>query len=388
MEDGGGEEVGEACAKNLPLALSDPSLVSNQDRQRVLDFPEPEMQSTNIAATTSLSKDALLQQAAHSRQLLMQAELNLLTHRYWIKRPGLRESGAQAKATNDLIARSQEYYEEITSRLNKMREPLYEEHEATAIENAAHEFYRQLQESLAKKPEDPEMAQARPWVRRLWNEIKDSRNKRWGYAVFQPPYQQVEDYLSRRDAVLFHAKYATSCSSDLSIRGLLQTLDRPSTLSSTEDAPLDATNREALRQQFKVVRGVGQSADGTADGLTDGILHNTFLVIDHESINSVMPWPGTRSPRFVDDMWVWAVDPDWTPDNEANEHPQYKGYMRVHIQQLVNNFFEQRRFQANQPLESLWEAAAVSKNQAFVSMDENEARLFRVGFDIGSALKP
>ncbi|KAI0156420.1 hypothetical protein GGR57DRAFT_81755 [Xylariaceae sp. FL1272] len=159
----------------------------------------------------------------------------------------------------------------------------------------------------------------------------------------------IDNHRCRTDLVFEHAKYATSCGSNLGNRWLLQSLEWPSTLSSTKEAPLD-TKLEARRQQFKVVHGVGQSADASANGLRDGILHNTFLVIDHESIQSAMPEPGFDSVRFADDMWAWAVDPDWTANNEANEHPEYKGYMRVRLQQLVNNFFEQRRFNANNPL--------------------------------------
>ncbi|KAI1357721.1 hypothetical protein F5Y08DRAFT_346430 [Xylaria arbuscula] len=239
-------------------------------------------------------------------EALALSKLLLLTRRYWTKGPGLREAGAQAKANNDLITRSKECYKEITSRLNKMREPLYEEHEANAIENTAHEFYRRSQESVANRPGD----------------LTDGL----GETVGQAP-------------------------------------DSPSTLSSTKDAALDDTELEALRKQSQVMREVSQNADGTADGLRDSILHNTFLVVDHASINSVMLELGINGAYLVDDMWVWAVDPDWTPGNR-------------------------RRFHSNQPLERSWAAAAASKNQAFVSIDENEARLFRVDFAIGSALRP
>lgn len=45
----------------------------------------------------------------------------------------------------------------------------------------------------------------------------------------------------------------------------------------------------------------------------------------------------------VDDAWVYAVDPDYVQptDMAADEtsSTEYRGYMRVRLQQLVNNFF-------------------------------------------------
>src|SRR5205085_2553073 len=64
--------------------------------------------------------------------------------------------------------------------------------------------------------------------------------------------------------------------------------------------------------------------------------------------------------RLADHVWIWAVDPDFTPDADAEEAQQtkYRGYLRVRVQQLVNNFFEARRFNSEQvSMQDLWTAA-------------------------------
>ena len=92
---------------------------------------------------------------------------------------------------------------------------------------------------------------------------------------------------------------------------------------------------------------------------------------------------------FVDDMWVWAVDPDYAgPLSEGDRNEEYEGYLRVRVQQLVNNFFEIRRFHDEHPMKELWEVARKRKNQAFVSVKDEEIGQWKISRDIGSAMKP
>ncbi|KAJ8116005.1 hypothetical protein ONZ43_g4538 [Nemania bipapillata] len=74
----------------------------------------------------------------------------------------------------------------------------------------------------------------------------------------------------------------------------------------------------------------------------------------------------------VEDMWVWAVDVDFDTDfppvDEAADprKVEYRGYMRVRLQQLVDGFFEMRHFHAeDQPFFCLWTAAIKSRNRVF-----------------------
>ncbi|KAI0868898.1 hypothetical protein GGS24DRAFT_190366 [Hypoxylon argillaceum] len=268
----------------------------------------------------------------------------------------------------------------MTSRLRRMREPLYEEKEAQAIGNTENLASKLLLE-VAMGPQDTaqsQLAKARPWARQLWEELVDRPQSRWGYPVFlEPGYEQMEEYISRRDAVLTQAREAAYCEETLGARWKLQTLDWPI---AAKD------NNWTLEYKFSVMREVFQSitentpkkqrlsheTEARSGGLDDGILPNVFLVIDRESIDTVMAVTGN-----VEDMWVWAVDVDFDtrfqPAEVATEQipEEYRGYMRVSLQQLVNNFFEQRYLYAeDKPLACLWAAAAQSKNRAFVSLDE------------------
>ncbi|KAI0398695.1 hypothetical protein F4802DRAFT_592417 [Xylaria palmicola] len=384
------------------LALSDPSALSDEDRRRILDFPEPATQAANIAAITSLSKPALIQRAVDSPDQLTGAEVDLLRDRYWLDLTGA-ESGARSTAAAALVAVSQEHFGEITSRLRKMREPLYEQDEARAIENAENQSWKRLV-ALAMGPQDEAQAilsRARPWVRQLWDDIKDEFGRRWGYAVFlEPGYEHMDDYLSRREAVLFHARGAICCGDALDARWNLQRLDWP--VDADKQGQTLGARFNRLREQFKALvdctptkQRDGQGTNAQSGGLEDGILHNTFLVIDRESINSVMSPTG-----FVDDMWVWAIDPDCestlsrregagTKEGQQQQQQQFGGYMRVRLQQLVNNFFEERSLHAEEhPLARLWEVAAASKNQAFVSVRDDDAGLWGGSRSIGSAMRP
>lgn len=132
---------------------------------------------------------------------------------------------------------------------------------------------------------------------------------------------------------------------------------------------------DTLRKNFKNIRSQSQE-HGV---LPDGILRNVFLYIDSDSVDSVM-----SPPAWVDDMWVWTIDPDYEAPATFDK---YQGYLRVRLQQIVNNFFEYRRFYADQfSMEDLWEAAQ-TKNSMFVSVKEEEAGLWEPGRDVGSCLR-
>lgn len=136
-------------------------------------------------------------------------------------------------------------------------------------------------------------------------------------------------------------------------------------------------------------------------GLLNGILQNVFLVDDKYSSGSV-----TSATGIADDMWVWAVDPDHLDEasdlsasasasaaegatsTRVSTASSYKGFMRVRLQQLVHNFYDARRFhEAEYSMKRLWEAAQNSRNQAFVSLKDDEAQSWTVDRCIGSAIR-
>lgn len=254
--------------------------------------------------------------------------------------------------------------------------------------------------SKARQRQDAErgLAKAQPWVRRLWEE--DQGEKCWGYVEYVDlevdDGERLEEYLVRRDAALFHATGAVGCGSTIGDRWRLQRFDWPGAAGhdeKSEDEGL-AAKFERLRERFKSVpdrapkkQRIGVDVRAESGGLLDEILRNVFLVIDHDCVNSVLSGAGS-----VDDMWVWAVDPDYkagaalTKDDQKDE---YKGHLRVRLQQLVNNFFDARRFQEDDySMKALWEAAQKTRNKAFVSVNDAEAGLWKMSRDVGSALRP
>jgi hypothetical protein len=149
-----------------------------------------------------------------------------------------------------------------------------------------------------------------------------------------------------------------------------------------EDEALEV-KLDKLRDAFKLIRdaapekreGGEETAVHSSGGLEEGILGNVFLVFDGASMDSM------DDAFRRDDMWVCAVDPDYkggslpTPsgqeDTREGDEEVYKGYLRVRVQQLVNNFFNMRYFHSEEyTLADLWAVAANSHNRAFVSVDE------------------
>lgn len=173
--------------------------------------------------------------------------------------------------------------------------------------------------SKARQRQEAErgLAKAQPWVRRLWEE--DQGEKCWGYVEYVDlevdDGERLEEYLVRRDAALFHATGAVGCGSTIGARWKLQRFDWPGAAGhdeKSEDEGL-AAKFERLRERFKSVpdrapkkQRIGVDVRAESGGLLDGILRNVFLVIDHDCVNSVLSGAGS-----VDDMWVWAVDPDY-----------------------------------------------------------------------------
>ncbi|KAH0266645.1 hypothetical protein KCU91_g10622, partial [Aureobasidium melanogenum] len=319
------------------------------------------------------------------------------------------------------------------------------------------DWRRMMDASKQRKKQEVEsrLPTAQPWVKRLWDE--DQAEKNWGYAVFRDPIAANEEYEVRKDAALMNAREAIGCGDTIGARWRLQYLDQPDnplisqsqdnhtaserpqstssvnilaigkdkifsdgntsrpkellvdynkidqaeTMSEDEDKRDKGKTSElearfhVLRQHFRRVRDHTPARQSTAlcpqtnrNELQDGILRNVFLVINQQCVDSLF-----SQTANVDDMWVYAVDPDFTPPTDTAAvqtlSNQYRGYLRVRLQQLVNNFFDARRFHADElSMEALWRAAQVSRNQAFVSVKESEQHLWTFNRFVGSALRP
>ncbi|KAG7051913.1 hypothetical protein JMJ77_0002526 [Colletotrichum scovillei] len=422
-----------------------PSLALH-DQKRLLDFPDAETQAANIAESTKLSKDGLLERAVESPSQLTAAEISLLKNRYWMDiSPGEeREVSRAAGLIMGPNRVSEEECEQAQKRLGAVRHMLYAENEEKAIDNAITEHWRRENEAWkARQRQKTEnaLSKAHSWVRRLWEE--DKGEKVWGYGMFIDPKafandEEAEKYMARRDGVLLHARDAVGAgSSAINNKWKLQKLEWPgsdaagdgkemgarqaggrgdaeegiSELAVDEDQGGGGEDEERiasfriLRTRFKLIRDRGlrsQKQEGIVSsapvhsetsGLEGGILHNVFLMVDMPSVKSVLGAQG-----LVDDMWVWAVDPDYNDAVETfttideprqSETPgRYRGFMRVRLQQLVNNFFDARRFHERKySMKELWEAAQKSKHKAFVSVRDTDARSWSIDRFVGGAMR-
>lgn len=427
--------------------------LSVPDQWRLLDFPGPQTQAANIAASSTLTKANLLKRAAEAPSQLSAAEVDLLRNRYWLNISPDEQS--KICSAHGLISGphriSEAEFEHAGRRLKAARRPFYSENEEKAIDNAVAEHgRRELDAFRASQMEDAERHVARaasPWVRRMWEE--DRGEVHWGYGVFVDPgafvdEDEAEEYMVRRDGVLFHARGAVGVGSsmvgsmwklqrlDWPGLGATECVDReehldgtPTARGSGPGADQDASEHsravefQRLRDHFKSIldRAPTKQSQERANtrtpaqperrGLCEGLLQNVFLVIDKDSAASVLSPSG-----FVDDMWAWAVDPDFndlqTRAEQSSSPPpttttitacvegapppgrssRYPGYVRVRLQQLVHRFYEARRFRGSAyPMAALWAAAQTSKHRAFVSLEEDEARSWGMDRSVGSAMR-
>lgn len=292
--------------------------------------------------------------------------------------------------------------------------------------NAEMETWRRGMEDMQERRRqevESNLGRAQPWVRRLWEE--DQAERRWGFAAFFDvgvDDDHIEEFESRLSNMLWCAKDAVGCHGPIGEKWRLQYLDWPEveveeeseeeegepkssedqgSKEETSDATMTGDEMHVddidefepdlplLRERFRCLcdrLSGGKDDTGTGvgpDRLEDGLLTNVFLLITQPCIDSVLE-------GYVDNAWIWAIDPDCelsssTPNQSGKGFP---GYLRVRVQQLVNNFFEARRFRAHDvSMEQLWKAAQKSKNQAFVSLRDDEVGLWKMNRDVGSAMR-
>lgn len=404
--------------------------ISEHDRLGILDFPDSRTQDVNVATSTDLSKAELIERAASSPFELKVEEYSLLKDRFWLD---LTAAELETQEAAELaLSASEEVYWQVTGQLKKVRAMLHDDNEEAALLNAENEEWRRMLPDLkeeGRREAESRLATAQPWVRQLW--VEDQAEKDWGFATFCDPEAANEEYESRKDAALFNAWTATGWGDTIGYRWRLQYLDWPDSPTLVQRRRFEAVSKlsepvqndsgsgrvrfvtspnetkdiyttselearfHVLRQTFINVRdhpskrqrtGINTQIDGGA--LRDGILRNVFLVIDQQCVDSLM----SDVPN-VDDAWVYAVDPKYvqSTDTGSEEAPssEYRGYIRVRLQQLVNNFFAARRFHEDEfPMSALWHAAQSSGHRAFVSVKESEQQLWSISRLVGTALRP
>lgn len=388
-----------------------PSALSAEYRIRLLDFPDLATQEANITAiaSTTSTKQDFLKKAAESPRDLTTPEIDLLRDRYWSNLT-FAEKDAFEDALFGLPENSdQEDGTDSVNRLRGFQTYLYEKFEGQAIANAHDEDERRRQEECEdEKQQDLQtmLQHGHPWLRRLWEE--DGDEKHWGYAIFENPQWKAEDpdrwesYERKSDKAKNMALGAISCGFTIQSNYLIEDLDWPAE-APTEDDKFPVVVLGELRKRFNYLRSLppkkeawllgsdcsdcSDSSAGTMnkipEGLTVGTLRNVFLYLDGNSAASVL------ENRLADDFWIWAVDPDHVEDSENQSSSGYKGFLRVRLQQLLNNFYVARRWHADEvSLEDLWKAAQKDPhNGSFVSLEDEEIFAQNLDWEVATAVR-
>ncbi|KAL5360832.1 hypothetical protein BJX96DRAFT_175664 [Aspergillus floccosus] len=281
----------------------------------------------------------------------------------------------------------------MEERLRQFQQLLYEEREDEAFESVMKQLSEDG-EAAAQANRRSEMEvldtvfeEGKPWLRQLWEEDQDKSP--WVFAIFESPQFTDDD---RRDMYIAEQLEALE-RSRIAIKAVGLTRDMwqldnpawPSELVTGDESFSVAL--DGLRKKFKELRAQplgwqrlyprneidpiygGPSEEGLKQGhaLSDGVLRNLFLYLDREAAESVL-----FSWGRVDEMWIWAVDPDYEPSD--NRTGGYQGYLRVRLRQRVDNFYTARRWHADElSMEDLWRAAQKdSQNASFITANDEE----------------
>lgn len=374
-------------------SLSSPPGLTEAERRMVLDLPDDDIESANIAAATNLSRDQLLEKAVSHREDLTTEEIAVLRNRFWTPRTR-DESKAYLNGKKEISLEARKEVIEVHERLAPL--------EAAAFSNAAREFEsRDRAASNTKKATTANglLPFAKKWIQGLYERGLPS----WGYICLYDAAAQrldparLDDFGSRLGGFFEDALKFSGAKGIIGEKWQLLSFNAPVTgfAPLTNGSPdgednahtSDATNYQratALRVAFKSImadpdeyqesHGVHLPYWGKTftrnmkDGIAgSGLLTNTFLVIDPVCIDLVL----SQSP-FYDDLRVLAFEADFPV--EGHEYVEgYQGFTWVRLDQLVYNFYELRMARTGATrMEEIWEASQGSRNQAFVSMKPGE----------------
>ena len=373
-------------------SLSSPSTLTDSERRLLLDLPNEDMEISNISTVTSPSREQLLEKAVSNREILTEEEVLLLKDRFWGPAP---ETSTKQSLDFRVVAASTEAFDELVA----AREPAYTPNEDAAFVIGRQEFYRRLiaaNEENLRATAERALPYAKEWIECIYRQEK----MHWGFiclydaAAQQLPPARLEKFTSQLGQFFQHT---------LMYNGSKDIIDRKWTLlpfngPKTAFAPVatlvgeTAANRETdyqcgaiLREAFQEILKNPQAYERAAcitslnppfhqfkDGITgSGLLTNTFLVIDPVCIDYVL-----EKGRWYDDRRILAFEADFpAPGREYIEG--YQGFTWVRLDQLVYNFYELRLLKADEVgIDEMWKAAQDTRNQAFVSMDPEEASIW------------
>jgi len=130
---------------------------------------------------------------------------------------------------------------------------------------------------------------------------------------------------------------------------------------------------QVLRTRFKALRDkprdTGMDKDTKRKGLRPGLLSNVFVVVDKACMDSYVT---LNQGNDVEHGWVFAVDPDYQDPGPMESLAskvmhQYRGFVRVRLQDLLDDFFVVRKYHEHErPMEKLWRQAQKEGNGVFV----------------------
>ncbi|KAF7874795.1 hypothetical protein EAF04_001969 [Stromatinia cepivora] len=153
-------------------ALSSPSTMTESERRVFLDLPDPDMETANIKAATSLSRAELIQKAITDRGSLTEAEVLVLKNRFWT--PPTREENS--RTTDGFMDLSEEAGDEFFD----VEAPAYLPNEEEAFNIGIQEFWGR-EKAVRNDQRNSAVSAALPfapeWIGQLYREGK----QQWGY---------------------------------------------------------------------------------------------------------------------------------------------------------------------------------------------------------------
>jgi hypothetical protein len=397
--------------------LSAPSTLSDMERRMLLDFPDEEMERENIKSATDLSRSELIAKAVADPTSLTEKELELLANRFW--GPGPPDESTRIFSTRSKPGTLNQFEAD--------RRAAYLSNEKEALSAAVREsFGRPRREREREKLAAAEAAipYAKDWIQQIYKNGRAS----WGFVCLYDSVAQtldpeyLEDFACTLEPMLRTAIRYGGSGGIIGTRWRLPKFNAPDTafLSSTNTAdvnqgtntssgvgtnPRDPLNflsgvlwlpdtEPATGHQFDVrIENGAVFRDAFKDILRDpqqyekrpdvkpidptpeykdgiaasGFLTNTFLVFDLHTIKSI------EDGRYIEDLRVLALEADFPVEGKKYAEG-YQGYTWVRLDQLVYNFYELRSTKADEVgMDEIWKASLRSRNQAFVSLDPEEA---------------
>lgn len=370
-----------------------PSTLTHFERRLFLDLPDKDMETSNIAAITGLSREQLIEKAVSEPELLTQDEVVLLQDRFWAHVTDEENSSSDRALRNTSLEGREAYYVACSR--------AFLPDEEAAFTTGITEFWKREQAKVDDKlsiKAQLALPSAKEWIQYLYRQ----ENMHWGFVCLYDAAAQLlaparlAEFSFRMENFFSHALNYNGSKDIIHRKWIMLPFNAPKTaFASTSSLVSDQTigsetvskNVALLRKAFHQIlqdpRAYQDAEDVTPrstptqhfkNGIAgSGILTNTFLVIDPVCIESVLMNDG----QWYDDFRVLAFEAEQVSDREYIEG--YHGFTWVRLDQLVYNFYELRLMNADEVgMDEIWKAAQESPHRAFISMDPEEA-LSRTG---------